>query len=234
MTCSNCGRENPDEARFCAGCGSALVAPVVEVLCPSCGRENPSQARFCGACGSPLEEAVAPPLPVAPRPSTASYAGFWRRAGAFALDGIILTVFLNVVLNGLSGFLYIGSPPGLGFALVVSPWFLYPVVVGLSAYFGSFYGATLVVKLLILLYPWLYYSVFTGLRGQTPGKMVLGIKVVRGDGQLPGLGCAVFRETVGKTVSTIVLFLGFLWIALDRHEEGWHDKIAGTHVIRVR
>ena len=233
MTCSNCGRRNLDGARFCAACGS-ILAVQVEVLCPNCGSGNLSRARFCANCGTPLEEAVALPLPVVPRSSTADYAGFWRRAGAFVLDGIILAVFLNVVLNGLSGLLYIDSPRFLGFTLVVSPWLFYPAVVGLSAYFGSFYGATLVVKLLILFYPWLYHSVFTCLRGQTPGKMALGIKVVREDGQAPGPAYAVLREIIGKVVSTIPLFLGFLRIAWDPWKQGSHDKIAGTHVIRVR
>ena len=78
----------------------------------------------------------------------------------------------------------------------------------------------------------LYYVLLTGLRGQTVGKMALGIRVVRSDGQVPGLGYAVLREVVGKFVSVIALFLGFLWIAWDRERQGWHDMIAGTHVVR--
>ena len=74
----------------------------------------------------------------------------------------------------------------------------------------------------------LYYVLLTGLRGQTVGKMTLGIRVVRADGRLPGLGYAALREVVGKFVSAIALFLGFLWIAWDREKQGWHDKIAGT------
>ena len=80
----------------------------------------------------------------------------------------------------------------------------------------------------------LYYVLLTGLRGQTVGKMTLGIRVVRADGRLPGLGYAALREVVGKFVSAIALFLGFLWIAWDREKQGWHDKIAGTRVIKVR
>ena len=83
-----------------------------------------------------------------------------------------------------------------------------------------------------LVLPVLYYVLLTGLRGQTVGKMALGIRVVRSDGQVPGLGYAVLREVVGKFVSVIALFLGFLWIAWDRERQGWHDMIAGTHVVR--
>lgn len=54
----------------------------------------------------------------------------------------------------------------------------------------------------------LYHWLFIGLKGQTPGKMLVGIKVVREDGKVPGLGTAALRETVGKLVSGIVLGLG--------------------------
>ena len=81
----------------------------------------------------------------------------------------------------------------------------------------------------LLLYHWL----FTGLRGQTPGKMAVGIKVVNAQGDRPALGVAALREILGKLVSTIVLFVGFLWIDWDREKQGWHDKIAGTHVVKV-
>ena len=54
MTCSNCGTENPDRARFCMSCGSALPA-----ACPSCGAENPPAAKFCIECGGALSGAPA-------------------------------------------------------------------------------------------------------------------------------------------------------------------------------
>jgi uncharacterized RDD family membrane protein YckC len=79
-----------------------------------------------------------------------------------------------------------------------------------------------------------YYILFTGLRGQTPGKMVVGIKVIRiEDGSLPGLGVAALRETLGKFVSALALLLGYLWIAFDPKKQGWHDKMARTVVVVV-
>ena len=53
-------------------------------------------------------------------------------------------------------------------------------------------------------------------------------------GQVPGVGRAALREVVGKLVSTIGLLLGFLWIAFARRKQGWHDKLAGTCVVRAR
>jgi class 3 adenylate cyclase/tetratricopeptide (TPR) repeat protein len=52
-TCSKCGEENPERARFCLGCGAALAA-----VCPACGEENPTHARFCLACGQTLRTDV--------------------------------------------------------------------------------------------------------------------------------------------------------------------------------
>ena len=52
MTCSACGHANPDGARFCGACGTALGATVP---CPSCGTTNPSGQRFCNGCGARLE-----------------------------------------------------------------------------------------------------------------------------------------------------------------------------------
>src|SRR5262245_72445 len=49
MDCTSCGRANRPGARFCAGCGTALVP-----RCPACGAEAPPNARFCEACGAAL------------------------------------------------------------------------------------------------------------------------------------------------------------------------------------
>jgi uncharacterized RDD family membrane protein YckC len=43
-----------------------------------------------------------------------------------------------------------------------------------------------------------------------------------------------FLRWVGYIISAVVLYLGFVWIAFDAKKQGWHDKIAGTVVIRVR
>jgi uncharacterized RDD family membrane protein YckC len=88
--------------------------------------------------------------------------------------------------------------------------------------------------ILWLLLPFLYHWLFIGLKGQTLGKMAVGIKVVNAQGSIPGLGDAALREVLGKIVSSIAIYLGFLWIIWDRQKQGWHDKIASTHVVRVK
>lgn len=95
----------------------------------------------------------------------------------------------------------------------------------------SFALSGLLLPLLVVLL--LYYWLFTGLKGQTLGKMLVGIKVVDAQGNRPGLASAALREILGKLVSAIVFFLGFLWIAWDRQKQGWHDKIAITYVVKA-
>ena len=66
--------------------------------------------------------------------------------------------------------------------------------------------------------------------GFTPGKGLLGLRILRADGQRIGLGRAIVRYA-GYWVSLIFLGLGFIWILFDRRRRGWHDKLAGTCVV---
>jgi uncharacterized RDD family membrane protein YckC len=78
-----------------------------------------------------------------------------------------------------------------------------------------------------------YIVYFWTSTGQTPGKMVMGLKVVKADtGELLDPGGALLRY-VGYIVSSIPFYLGFFWIIWDEKKEGWHDKIAKTRVIKV-
>ena len=76
---------------------------------------------------------------------------------------------------------------------------------------------------------------FVGLwtwRGTTVGGVVLGLKVARQDGERLTFLVALVRAFAGA-FSLIFLFLGFLWIAWDKEKQAWHDKIAGTVVVRL-
>src|SRR5688500_15701394 len=55
MRCPSCGEENPALARFCMGCGTALV-----VLCAACGQQHPPGARFYMSCGGSLAAPTSP------------------------------------------------------------------------------------------------------------------------------------------------------------------------------
>lgn len=77
----------------------------------------------------------------------------------------------------------------------------------------------------------LYSVLFIWQKGATPGKMALGIKVVRTNGQNLNILQAFLREVVGKFISGFVFGLGYLWMLWDQNSQTWHDKIAGTYVV---
>ncbi len=73
-------------------------------------------------------------------------------------------------------------------------------------------------------------------KGMTPCKWLLGEQVVEKlTGKYPGFGRMLLRETIGKFVSGIFHDgLGFFWAIWDKDNQAWHDKIAGTVVVRRR
>jgi uncharacterized RDD family membrane protein YckC len=77
-----------------------------------------------------------------------------------------------------------------------------------------------------------YFAGMWAWKGTTVGGIVLNVKVARLDGQPVTFLVALVRG-LGAAFSILVFFLGFLWIAWDRDKQGWHDKIAGTVVVRV-
>lgn len=75
-----------------------------------------------------------------------------------------------------------------------------------------------------------FWSSYGG--GQTLGMRALNIKVVKTDGsQLDLVGA--FLRYVGLFISVAVLLIGVIWAAFDAQKQGWHDKIAGTYVVRA-
>lgn len=69
--------------------------------------------------------------------------------------------------------------------------------------------------------------------GRTIGGRLLGLRLVRVDGQPVTYGTAVVRYVM-LIVSFIVLLLGVIWVGFDKRKQGWMDKAAGTYVIRDR
>ncbi len=77
-----------------------------------------------------------------------------------------------------------------------------------------------------------YWIVFIGGCGQTPGKMLLGLLVVGRDGSAVGHGRAAWRW-IGMGLAALSLGLGFLGVLLPRERRGLHDWLAGTRVVRL-
>jgi len=198
------------------GCGVWLAylepQPVSQepVTCPACGVVSPWDALYCASCGKllvtpPSQAASAEPTTV-PEAAGAEYMGFWIRLVAAIVDGVILFVIQTVVL-GFLGLAVAVTDEGIGFGL------------------GFF---------IALAVRWVYNTLFIGFKGTTPGKMLVGAKVVDRNGQQPSVGTAFVREVPGKIVSELTLGFGYVWAALDGRKQGWHDKMAGTYVVRAR
>jgi uncharacterized RDD family membrane protein YckC len=78
-----------------------------------------------------------------------------------------------------------------------------------------------------------YEAFFVAQMGATPGKMALGMKVVRPDGSRVDLGRA-FGRYFAKLLSMIILGIGYIMIAFDSEKRGLHDMICDTRVVRQR
>lgn len=147
------------------------------------------------------------------------YAGFWPRVGAKIIDSIIVGVVnvgVAVVAGGLMGAIFASSMDNPNTAIAVA--------LGIQA-------VTQVTGILIAL----FYSIyFIRKQDATPGKRLLGLKVLRADGSSLTKGRIVGRY-FAEIVSSITLLIGYLMVAFDKEERrALHDRICDTRVVKVR
>lgn len=91
----------------------------------------------------------------------------------------------------------------------------------------SAYGVNTLIGLVYFVALWSSYG-----GGQTLGMRALNLKVVRTDGSPLSLVNAVLRY-VGLLIAAIPFLIGVIWVAFDPNKQGWHDKIAGTYIVRT-
>lgn len=133
------------------------------------------------------------------------YAGFWIRTGAAIIDTILMLIITLPILTAIYGTDYFsGESFILGFWDVLLNYILPAIAVIIF---------------------WVYKSA-------TPGKMATKLTIVDAKtGHKPSTGQFIGRY-FGYYVSIIPLFLGIIWVGIDKQKQGWHDKLAGTVVIR--
>ena len=92
---------------------------------------------------------------------------------------------------------------------------------------GLYYALSLIVN-------YGYYTYLEGRQqGQTVGKMALGIRVYDfARGGPIGYGRAFIRW-IGRIVSSVAVFIGYLWMLWDKERQTWHDKFANAVVVPV-
>jgi uncharacterized RDD family membrane protein YckC len=145
------------------------------------------------------------------------YGGFWRRFVAYSIDQCILTV-IGIML------FFVGT---VAFGLGVSPYDMAEQPDLLFALGGKVF---LLFQAVTTFLDMAYFTYFPGTTGQTPGKRLMGLRVVQDTGETIGLGTA-FLRWVGYIISALPMLTGFIWAGVDRRKQAWHDKIAGTVVI---
>lgn len=69
--------------------------------------------------------------------------------------------------------------------------------------------------------------------GRTPGKLLLGTRVLGENRAGAGFVRMLFREWMAKPFSGMFLLLGHIWILFDRDKQGWHDKLMSTFVVET-
>ena len=97
---------------------------------------------------------------------------------------------------------------------------------------GPFMSAITVAALIQFIIAVLYIIGGWVKSGFTPGKKIMGLRIVNSEGQPPSVGQAILRY-IGYMVSALPFYLGFFWI-LGSEKRGWHDMMAGTYVVKSR
>jgi len=133
------------------------------------------------------------------------YVGFWPRLGATIIDSVLLAMIIYPLLYAIYGKQYFAGEQFIAGG-------------------GDFIVSYVLPSIAIIAF-WVYKSA-------TPGKMAIRATIVDAKtGLQPSKGQLIGRY-LAYYISTIPLCLGFLWIAWDPKKQGWHDKLAGTVVVR--
>lgn len=139
--------------------------------------------------------------------SDLEYVGFWARIGAALID----TVLIGLIIWPILTYIY-GSNYWLGADFIKGP----------ADFFLSWVFPAIAVIVL-----WI-------VKQATPGKMAVSAKIVDAKTGAAPSTAQLFIRYIGYYVAMIPLFLGIFWVGFDRRKQGWHDKLAGTVVIRPK
>lgn len=142
-------------------------------------------------------------------PADLEYVGFWLRVWAAIIDTILVMIVVAPLVTWIYGTEY---------------WF--PEEIKLIYGPADFWISWVMPAVAVILF-WIY-------RQATPGKMAIGAKIVDAKtGGKPSIGQLIGRY-LGYYVSILPLMIGILWVAFDPRKQGFHDKLAGTVVVRYR
>lgn len=197
--------------RFCAECGRPTLPDELAsfggyMVCPECKNTYVQK----------LREGVAPGA------RAFRFGGFWIRFVASILDTIILVVVAGVFSTFIFGSfmprnMMRGNPTPDEALAMLGP------IMGML-------GASVLLNMII---GCSYETFFIARLGATPGKMALGLKVVRPDGGPITAGRAAGRY-FAKIVSSMTLTIGYIMAGFDSQKRALHDMICDTRVIKTQ
>jgi uncharacterized RDD family membrane protein YckC len=183
---------------------------------------SPSARRVCSSGDSATRSAVASEEIRQPTEFD-GYAGFWRRFAAGLID-VVVAALIAVLLGVISGSAFAFMS---GFVIVFLRWgnITEEGLAQISAHVGAVIGIGACI---------VYYVVMESSASQaTLGKMALGVKVTDLYGRRISFGRALGR-IASKIVSFLILCIGFIMAAFTEKQQGLHDMIARTLVMKVR
>ena len=135
------------------------------------------------------------------------YVGFWPRVGASLIDTILLGIIVWPILTVFYGESY---------------WTSEQFIQGPMDF------------LLSWVFPAVAVILFWLAKQATPGKIAISAKIVDAEtGGRPSPGQYIGRY-LAYYLSIIPIGVGFIWVVFDERKQGWHDKLAGTVVVRLK
>ena len=159
--------------------------------------------------------AYAPAKPVTPAQPKLAYAGFGRRAAAVVIDFTIVTIVASPFAAIFLTFFMPDITPN--FNTILNDTRLYAVLITLTTIIQA-----------------IYYGYFLSQQaGQTLGKRLMKIRVLKLDGTALSVWEAVLRNVIGYQLSNIILGVGFLWMFTNKNHRTWHDMVVDTIVVDV-
>lgn len=196
-------------------------APTIgdSAFCTECGRTFPTtdlvrigNSLVCANCKPIYAQRLREGAAVT---GAVQYGGFWRRFWALLLDGLILGV-VNFAVSSILGLVF-------GSHMVTTPGQVW------SGAMLTYFGLSFLINVCVAI---AYQVFFLTRSGATPGKMALGVKVIKADGGPITAGLAVGRY-LATILDSVILGIGFLMAGFDREKRALHDHICNTRVIRV-
>jgi uncharacterized RDD family membrane protein YckC len=215
----------------CTGCLKLFkdeeVARVGEsILCRSCQEAYLAKAQVSSQGSSrpiPVSSIIKPRL---------DYAGFWIRAGAYLIDGVLLGLFFYFILSPI--FMKLASGMFGNAAFYQDPSVMDPAQVQalMAEMSGKMMKWVWISNLVSVVLTGGYFIVLEGGPGQTLGKKALGLRVVTSSGERIGYLKALARY-IGKIISGMILCVGFIMAAFDSEKRTLHDRMCNTRVIKI-